>query len=99
MSLVGKTLKKSYPTLMHFTCIAHLLRNCATRFYAFFKNIDDVVATIEAATIKHKDRKNDFREAGLPSPPVPVIIRWATWLRAALCYSENLPAVRIIVSN
>ena len=37
--------------------------------------------------------------AGLPSPPDPVITRWKIWLRAALCYSENLPAVRTIVSN
>ena len=28
-----------------------------------------------------------------------MIIRWATWLRAAFCYSENLPAVRTIVNN
>ena len=37
--------------------------------HAYFKNIDEVVATIKAATIKNKDRKNDFHEAGLPSPP------------------------------
>ena len=66
---------------------------------AFLKNIDDVVATIEAATIKNKDRKNDFREAGLSSPPVPVITRWAAWLRAVLYYNENLPTVRTIVNN
>ena len=28
-----------------------------------------------------------------------MITRWATWLRAALYYSENLPAVRTIVNN
>ena len=99
MSLAGKTLKELYPTLMHVTCVAHLLHNCAMRVRAYFKNIDDVVATIKAATIKNKDRKNDFREAGLPSPPDPVITRWATWLRAALYYAENLPAVRTIVNN
>ena len=99
MSLAGKTLKELYPTLMHVTCVAHLLHNCAIRVRAYFKNIDNVVATIKAATIKNKDRKNDFREAGLPSPPELVITRWATWLRAALYYSENLPAVRTIVNN
>ena len=54
---------------------------------------------IKAAIIKNKDRKNNFREAGLPSPPVPVITRWATYLKAALYYSENLPCVRTIVNN
>ena len=69
------------------------------RVRAHFKNIDEVIATIKAATIKNKDRKKDFHDAGLPSPPDPVITRWATWLRAALYYSENLPAVRTIVNN
>ena len=59
MSLAGKTLKELYPTLMHVTCIsiAHLLHNCAIQVRAFFKNVDDVVATIKAATFKNKVRK------------------------------------------
>ena len=99
MSSAGKTLKELYPSLMHVTCVAHLLHNCAMRVRTHFQNIDKVIATIKAATIKNKDRKKDFHDAGLPSPPDPVITRWATWLRAALYYSENLPAVRAIVNN
>ena len=99
MSSAGKTLKELYPSLMHVICVAHLLHNCAMRVRAHFKNIDQVIATIKAATIKNKGRKKDFHNAGLPSPPDPVITRWATWLRAALYYSENLPAVRTIVNN
>ena len=99
MSSAGKTLKELYPFLMHVICVAHLLHNCAMLVRAHFKNIDEVIATIEAATIKNKDRKKDFHDAGLPSPPDPVITRWATWLRAALYYSENLPVVRIIANN
>ena len=82
ISLAGKTLKELYPFLMHVTCVAHLLHNCTMRVHAHFKNIDEVIATIKAATIKNKDRKKDFHDAGLPS-----------WLRTALYYSENLPAV------
>ena len=99
MSLAGKTLKELYPSLMHVTCIAHLLHNCAMRMHAHFINIDEIIATIKAATIKNKDRKKDFHDAGLPSPPDPVITRWATWLTAALYYNENLPAVRTNVNN
>ena len=62
-------------------------------------NIDEVIATIKAATIKKKDRRKDFNDAGLPSPPDPVITTWATWLRAALYYSECLATVRTIVNN
>ena len=99
MSSAGKTLKELYPSLMHVTCVAHLLHNCAMCVRAHFRNIDEIIATIKAATIKNKDRKKDFHDAGLPSPPDPVITRWATWLRAALYYGENLPAVRTIVNN
>ena len=83
---------------MQINCVAHLLHNCTMPVRAHFKNVDEVITTIKAATIKNKDRRKDFRDAGLPSPD-PVITRWATWLRIALYYSENLPAVRIIVDN
>ena len=91
MSSAGKTLKELYPSLMHVTCVVHLLHNCAMRVRAHFKNIDEVIATIKAATIKNKNRQKDFHDAGLPSLPDLVITRWATWLRAALYYSENVP--------
>ena len=69
------------------------------RVRAHLKNIDEIIATIKAATIKNKDCKKDFHDAGPPSSSDPVMTRWATWLRAALYYSENLPAVRTIVNN
>ena len=75
MSLAVKTLKELNPSLMHVTCIAHLQHNCAMGVRAYFLNIDDVVTTIKTATIKNKDRKRDIHEAGLPSPPDPVITR------------------------
>ena len=90
MFLAGKTLKELYASLMHVTCVVHLLCNCTMRVHAHFKNIDEIIATIKAATVKNKDRNKDFHDAGLPSPSDPVITRWSTWLRAALHYSENL---------
>ena len=79
---------------MHVNCVVRLLQICAMRVLAHFKNIDEVIATI-----KNKDRKKDFLDAGLPFPPDPTITRWATWLRAALYYNENLHAVHTIVNN
>ena len=67
--------------------------------HAYFKNIDEVIATIKAATIKSKDSKKDFDDADLLSLHDPVITKWATWFKAALYYKENLPAVRTIVNN
>ena len=45
MSSAGKTPKKLYPSLMHVTCVAHLLHNCAMHVRAHFKNIDEVIVT------------------------------------------------------
>ena len=51
------------------------------------------------ANARKKDRKKDFNDAGLLFPPDPIITNKATWLRAALCYNENFPAVRTTVNN
>ena len=58
---------------MNVNCVAHLLHNCAMllRVRAHFKIIVEVIATIKVATITNKDRKKDFHDAGLPSPPKP----------------------------
>ena len=69
------------------------------RVRAGFLNIDEVIATIKTTTIKNNDRRKDIHDAGVPSPPDPVITRWATRFRAALYYSENFPAVRTIVNS
>ena len=39
MFLVGKTLKELHPSLMHVTCVAHLLHNCAMRVRAQFRKL------------------------------------------------------------
>ena len=64
MSLAGKTLKELYPSLMHVNCFVHLLHKCAMRVRAHFKNIDEVIATIKAVTIKSKNYKKNFHDAG-----------------------------------
>ena len=55
---------------MHVNCVTHLLHDCTMRERIHFKIIDEVIATI-----KNKHRKEDFHNAGLPSPPDPVITR------------------------
>ena len=78
MCLAGKTDKKLYPCLIHVTCIAYSIHYCAMRVQAHCKEIDYLIASVKAATIKNKDQHNDFREAGLPAPSDPVLSRWST---------------------
>ena len=48
----GDTLKIMYQRLIHVTCTAHLLRNCAKHIQAHFKATDNLISSIKAATIK-----------------------------------------------
>ena len=43
---------------MHVTYITHLPHNCTMQDSAYFKTIDDVMATIKSTTIKNKDCEN-----------------------------------------
>lgn len=97
MLAAGKILKEFYPNLFHVTCVAHLFHNCAEKVRAYYSNVDNLISSIKASTLKNKNRKNKFRLIG--SPPEPVLTRWGTWIKAALYYSNNLPAVREIVES
>ena len=95
MIAAGITLKSLYPKLLHVTCVAHLLHNCAMKIKSHFKNIDQLIAKIKAVTIKNKTRQAKFSAIGYPPQPVPT--RWGSWLNAALYYAENLLEVKAIV--
>ena len=91
------TLKSLYPKLFHVTCVAHLSHNCAMKIKSHFEDVDQLIAKIEAVTIKIKTRQAKFSAIGYPPQPVPT--RWVSWLNAALYYAKNLPEVKAIVES
>jgi len=97
MTAAGSTLKQLYPNMFHLTCLAHLLHNCAQKVRSFYQNVDDLIAAVKSATIKCKDRQQQFHHIGLP--PHPIVTRWGSWLEAVDYYSEHLPAVKEVVAN
>ena len=97
MISAGTTLKVMYPNLFTVTCIAHLLHNCALRVKSHFQDVDYLIASIKAATVKNKSRRDLFREIG--QPPQPVVTRWGSWIEAALYYAENIIKVTEIVNS
>ena len=97
MTACGTTLKLLYPRLFHVTCMAHLLHNCAEKVRSHFQDVDHVIATVKAVTVKNKTRRIKFSNIG--SPPQPALTRWGTWLSAAQYYAENLMEVREIVNS
>ena len=98
MIAVGITLKSLYPKLFHVTCVAHLLHNyCAMKIKSRFKDVDQLIAKIEAVTINNKTRQAKFSAIGYPPQPVPT--RWRNWLNAALYYAKSSPEVKAIVES
>ena len=93
MLKAGDTLKIIYQRLLHVTCTAHLLHNCAEHIQAHFKTTDNYISSIKAATIKNKDRRSLFTAAGLSAPPQLILTRWGTWLEASFFYAENFQIV------
>ena len=99
MLKAGDTLKIMYRRLLHVTCTAHFLHNCAEHIRAHFKATNNLISSIKAATIKNKDRRSLFTAAGLSAPPQPILTRWGTWLEALFFYAENFEIAKQIVSS
>jgi len=97
MKKAGEVYKSRNRCFLHAKCLAHLIHNCSIRIRAEYENIDKVIGSLKALTIKNKQRQNLFYEIG--SPPSVILTRWTSWLRAAMYYCDNLPAVKRIVSN
>ena len=70
MTAAGPLLQQLYPRLVHVTCTAQLLQNCAEKVRAYFSDVDDLIATMKAATVRSKDRKELFASIGYPPQPV-----------------------------
>jgi len=56
----GNVLKSLYPKLFHVTCVAHLLHNCAMKVKSHFHDVDQLIASIKAATVKNKADKHSL---------------------------------------
>ena len=86
-SSAGKTLKELYPSLMHVTCVAHLLHNCAMRVRAHFKNIDELDGSCKhplmasrsslLGTQTSKGTAQRLRFYNLNKQQIPAKYRWA----------------------
>ena len=97
MIAADTTLESLYSKLFYVTCVAHGLHNCAMKIKSHFKDVDQLIAKVNAVTIKNKIRQAQFSAIGYP--PQPVRTRWGSWLNVALYYAKNLPEVKAIVES
>ena len=82
-------MKEIYSNLLHVTCLAHSMHNCALKVKSFCKEVDNLIAAVKASVVKNKSRTADFDAYG--RPPQPVVTCWGSWLDAANYYAEKLP--------
>ena len=57
MTAAGVLFKKLYPRVFQVTCMAHLLHNCAMKVRANYPAVDELVARVNAVTIKNRSRR------------------------------------------
>ena len=88
-------LKSLCPKLFHVTCVAHFLHNCTMKVKPHFEDVNQLIAKVKSATVTNKSRQAKFATVG--SLPQPIVIKWGSWLNAALCYAKNLHEGKAIV--
>ena len=61
-----------------------------------FKQTDRLIATTKGLIVKNKTRKAQFSSIG--APPIPIVTRWGSWLKAVdYYYYNNFPTIKEII--
>lgn len=67
------------------------------RIKAFYRDVDFLISSINAITIKNKTTAGLFKDIGVP--PSVIVTRWSSWLRAVDYYCDNLTEIRKILDE
>ena len=97
----GRVLKVFYPTLLHITCLAHGLYRVCESLREMFPEVNDLVSTVKRIFVRAPSHTIIWKVVcpEVPLPPEPVLIRWGTWIDAALFYAKNFEKVKNVVSQ
>ncbi len=97
MVLCAKNLKLFYSNMIHITCFAYAMHNCAFKIKKHYQNVDLLIGAVKGLVNKNFNRIQDF--AHLEKIPQPIVTRWGSWLNAALYYCKNFDEVSVIVES
>lgn len=88
--MVKAALAQLFPHLIHVICLAHALHRVCEYVRENYKEVDELIAYVNAIFAKSSLSIRGFREASgdIPLPPEPVLTRWATWLTADRNYNK-----------
>ncbi len=90
MVAAGNILKSLYPKLFHVTCVAHLLHNCAMKVKSHFHDVDQLIASIKAVTVKTKQAST---VCCYWLPTSAYCYKMGKLVKCCLDYARNLPEV------
>jgi len=100
MLKAARALQIFYPSLLHFTCMAHGFHRIAEHIRSMSAEVDRIISTVKKVFLKSPLRVEAYKNAcNLPLPPQPVLTRWGTWLNAALFYADNFSTIKEIIDS
>ena len=101
MVKAGNGLTLLYPKLIHITCLAHALHRLSEQIRLNFPNVDLLIANCKKIFIKAPKRIEIFKDNApyIPLPPKPIIVRWGTWINAAIYYNDNFELVANVLGK
>lgn len=96
MIKAGQALEVFYPSLIHFTCMAHGLNRLAELVRLEYSAVNKLINNGKKAFLKAPLRIQRYRELvpDLSLPPEPIITRWGTWIDAAVFYADNFVQIK-----
>lgn len=97
----ANSLKIFYPQMIHFTCLAHALHRVCELIRNQYGDVDGLISSTKKVFLKAPLRVEIYQEKlpNVPLPPQPILIRWGTWLEAALFYSEHFLKIKQVCFN
>ncbi|KAF4524612.1 hypothetical protein B566_EDAN013546 [Ephemera danica] len=99
MLLAIKNLQIFFPKLLHVTCLVHLLHNVSQHVIDKYRLVNKWISLIKKVFVKAPRRIEMFRDMfpNLALPPEPILIRFGTWLDAAVYHCKNFEKIKEVL--
>ncbi|KAF4531553.1 hypothetical protein B566_EDAN017698 [Ephemera danica] len=99
MLLAIRNIQVFFPKLLHVTCLVHLLHNVSQHVMDKYCLVNKWISLIKKVFVKAPRRIEKFREMcpDLALPPEPILIRFGTWLEAAVYHCNNFEKIKEVL--
>lgn len=100
MLKAGEDLKIFYPHMLHLTYLAHGLHR-AEEVRLYFPSVNKLISSVKKVFLKAPLWVECYKKRleNVPLPPEPILIRWSTWLKAAVFYATHFDVINEIIQS